>query len=277
MYICYVDESGHVGTKYSADQPAEVVCGVLTDLTKLTKTQREHLAKLDEFGVPQLKAKDAYRGRKDWASTPAPNRDAVFQQVISWAAERACKFVISPIDTRKFYDRKSDGCVNANRFEYPWEAGVFNVLLAIQVHQRAKRKNKGRTLVICDEQAEHSDRLLNLLEADLSFTDAYVGHNPKTSKGPRLDQVIDVPLFARSHQAVLIQVADWAAYVLQSHLFLAVFGAKEKYSGEAAKLAGWAGQILGSSISAGATCPKVKNDPLCSFYRSEIRPFGWAR
>jgi hypothetical protein len=55
MYICYVDESGHAGTKYSSAQPVEVVCGVLTDLSKLSKTQREHVRRLDELGVPELK------------------------------------------------------------------------------------------------------------------------------------------------------------------------------------------------------------------------------
>jgi len=41
MYVCYVDESGHNGKKYNPKQPVEVLCGVLTDVTKLFKTQRE--------------------------------------------------------------------------------------------------------------------------------------------------------------------------------------------------------------------------------------------
>ena len=275
MYICYVDESGHAGTKYLAEQPVEVLCGVLTDLTKLTKTQREHLSKLDTLGVPELKAKDAYRGRKDWSSIPPASRDAVFEEVLSWAVERRCKFVVSPIDAGRFHQRKANGCPIASRLEYPWEAGVFNILLGIQAHHRSKAKNKGRTLVICDELPEHSDRLLNLLEDDLSFTDGYLGYDAKKTKTARLDQIIDVPLFARSHQAVLIQIADWAAYVLQSHLVLSSYAGQEKYPGEGAKLARWAHQIMGATIPPKATCPK-KKDALCSFFRSDVRPQGWA-
>jgi len=274
LYICYVDESGHAGTEYLAEQPVEVLCGVLTNLTKLTKTQREHLAKLDALQVPELKAKDAYRGRKDWAGVPPASRDAVFDEVLGWAVERSCKFIISPIDAKLFYERKTNGCPLAARFQYPWEAGVFNILLGIQAHQRAKPNNKGRTLVICDELSQHSDRLLDLFEGDLSFTDGYLGYKPKKTMTPRLDQIIDVPHFARSHQAVLIQIADWAAYVLQAHLVLSSYGGEEKYAGEAAKLGGWAQKIVSAAISRRATCPKGK-DPLSSFFNSEVRPQGW--
>ena len=41
MYVCYIDESGHCGKKYNPDQPVEVLCGVVTDVSKLFKTQRE--------------------------------------------------------------------------------------------------------------------------------------------------------------------------------------------------------------------------------------------
>jgi len=38
MYVCYVDESGHTGEKFDPNQPVEVLCGVVTDVTKLFKT-----------------------------------------------------------------------------------------------------------------------------------------------------------------------------------------------------------------------------------------------
>lgn len=65
MYICYVDESGHCGVKEAPAQPVEVLCGVITDLAKLTKTQREHSELLTDLGIAEMKASDAYRGRKE--------------------------------------------------------------------------------------------------------------------------------------------------------------------------------------------------------------------
>lgn len=107
MYICYVDESGHVGEKADPNEPVEVVCGVVSDLTKLTKSQREHRRRLDELEVPELKASDTYRGRRDWARVKAERRDEVYGQVLQWATERHCKFVVAPIDCSKFFARKN--------------------------------------------------------------------------------------------------------------------------------------------------------------------------
>ena len=47
MYLCYLDESGHCGKKYNPIQPVEVMCGIVTDATKLFKTQRQHQQIID--------------------------------------------------------------------------------------------------------------------------------------------------------------------------------------------------------------------------------------
>lgn len=47
MKICYVDENGHCGEVFDPRQPVEVLCGVITDLSKLFKTQKEHSDILD--------------------------------------------------------------------------------------------------------------------------------------------------------------------------------------------------------------------------------------
>jgi hypothetical protein len=166
----------------------------------------------------------------------------VFAQILAWAKERSCKFLISPIDAQSFYSQKASRNPEALRFEFPWEAAAFNVVLAIHRHQKAKKNNKGRTLVICDELVDHSDRLLRLFAADLSFTDTFTGYKPKKKapSPPRLDQIIDVPHFSRSHMAVLIQIADYAAFITRAHLELEVYGVPEAYLGEAAKLKGCA-------------------------------------
>ena len=54
MKICYIDESGHCGEKYNPKQPIEVLCGVITDISKLFKTQTEHrdiLELLNDSGI----------------------------------------------------------------------------------------------------------------------------------------------------------------------------------------------------------------------------------
>lgn len=66
MKICYLDESGHCGTKYNEKQPVETVVGVVSDMSKIFKTQKEHneiIEILTAGGIEstELKAIEIYR------------------------------------------------------------------------------------------------------------------------------------------------------------------------------------------------------------------------
>jgi hypothetical protein len=278
MYICYVDESGHCGVKEDPAQPVEVLCGVITDLTKLTKTQREHSELLTDLGIAEMKASDAYRGRKEWSAVPPAERDGLFDTVMAWADERKAKFIVCPVDSQKFFSRKASGCAICQRLQYPYEAGALNVLLAVQRLQQGKKSNKGRTLVVFDEQKDHDQRLLQLIAGDLSFTDGFTDYRPRPrakQQARRLDQIIDVPFFSKSHLATMIQVADWAAFVVNQHLQLSVYGRAEKYVGEREKLERWYRGIEANAVPSAATAP-TGSDVLRRYYRADIRPNKWA-
>lgn len=282
MYVCYVDECGHCGKSYNPVQPVEVLCGVVSDATKLFKTQRE-LAVIVKFlnrrGIPltELKASDAYRGRNHWSGVEPRVRDKIFEFMLKWAKERACKFIVCPVDTKVFFERKAAGCAFSTMLCHPYEVGALNVVLALQRHQNGKKNNKGKTLVIFDEQHGHDINVLRVLENDLSFTDGYTEYTPKPKKKnqkPRLDEIIDVPHFSKSHLAVLIQLADWAAFIVYTYLLLKVYRHPEKYHGELAKIEKWYSQIGDSLVSHTAIDPPGKND-LCVYYKS-LRPAGWS-
>lgn len=278
MYICYVDESGHCGEKRNPKQPVEVLCGVVCDLTKLAKTQREHHGLLRELQVDELKASDAYRGRKDWSGVAPQERDRLFDHLAGWAEERKCKLLVSPIDADRFFTRKENGCSLCNALGSPWEAGALHILLGLQRHQQGRSKNKGKTIVIFDEQRKHDERLLAILESDIAFTDAYTGFKPRPKrKHPpqRLDQIVDVPHFSKSHLAAVIQVADWAAFVVGKMLNMRAYGVPEAYAGERTKLEGWYRALESMSVSHTAMQRRSK-DPLSTLYRDEICPPGWS-
>lgn len=114
MYVCYVDESGHCGKKYDTAQPVETICGVITDVSKLFKTQRQHsqlIAILQKYNidVAELKASHAYGGRKEWRNVDAKVRDSLFELMFDWFQNRYCKFSVCPIDSRRFFDEKKQG------------------------------------------------------------------------------------------------------------------------------------------------------------------------
>lgn len=282
MYICYVDESGHNGQRFNPRQPVEVVCGVLTDVTKLFKTQKE-LALIMRFlhkkGIPlsELKASDAYRGRNHWAGVTPKLRDKIFEMVIHWAEERSCKFIACPIDTQRFFEQKAAGCITSNQLGYPYEAGALNVILAIERLHKSKRNNKGKTFIIFDEQHGHDNNLLKILEGDLSFTDEYTTYTirPRARyQEPRLSQIVDVPHFSKSHLSVLIQIADWIAFIVNTYLLLTVYACPEKYPGELAKIETWYRRIGGSLVAHTAIDPTGRTG-LPAYYRS-MRPADWS-
>lgn len=277
MYICYVDESGHCGTKLNPEQPVEVLCGVITDLTKLPKSQREHSALLHDLKIPEMKASDAYRGRKDWKGVPPEERNQLFDTVMQWADERKAKFIVSPIDSAKFFELKQGGCSITGRLQYPWEAGALNVLLGLQRHHQSKKSNKGMTVVVFDEQKDHDERFLRLLEDDLSFTDGFTDFKPKPKakqQPRRFDQIIDVPHFSKSHLAIMIQIADWAAFIVNQRLRFKVYGCSESYPGEAANIEKWYRGIEKNSV--GSCTEPTGADPLRRYYRTQVRPDQWS-
>ncbi len=281
MYLCYLDESGHCGTKFNPAQPVEVMCRIVTDATKLFKTQRQHHQIIDilnknGISIKELKAAHAYRGRKNWSKVSPKVRDNIFKTIIKWAEARSCKFIICPIDSRKFCDDKNNGCKFCNLLLNPYEAGALNAILAVQHIQKSKKKNKGKTQIIFDEQKGHDENLLRLFEQDLSFTDGYTGYlsKPRSKNQPqRLDQIIDVPHFSKSHLSVLIQLADWVAFVVNCYLLLTAYEYDEKYDGELDKISSWYGRIGESLVTHTAIDPPGKDD-LCRYFRN-IRPNGW--
>lgn len=281
MYLCYVDESGHNGKKFNPSQPVQVLCGALIDATKIHKTQRELnliLHFLHKKGIPlsELKASDAYRGRKHWGAVKPAARQKLFELVLDWAHARSCKYIVCPIDTRKFFDKRAGGCPMSARLGYPYEAGALNVLMAIQRHQAGKRNNKGKTIVTFDEQHGHDENLIRILEGDLSFTDAYTRYviRPRVrSPERRFNQIVDVPHFSKSHLSMLIQIADWAAFIVAQYLHLATYGFPEKYPGELMVLKAWYEMVGRDAIT--HTCVEPPgSDPTCTYYR-ELRPNGW--
>lgn len=282
MYACYVDESGHCGAAYDKKQPVEVVCGVMTDVTKLFKTQRQHariLSELNRLGIPvsELKASEAYAGRKAWRNVDHRDRDAFFQGMFSWFEDRCCKCIACPVDSKTFFDMRSDGSSIAAAFGQPYVAGAMNVVLAIQRLHRSRKNNKGKTFVIFDEQREADQVLMGILQGDLTFTDDYTGYKPRPRAKvppPRFDQIVDVPYYSKSHLAVLIQLADFAAYVVSRHLQITIYNDAERYTGEAKKIKAWYTKVGSCCVTHTAVDPKPKGD-LTSFF-SAVRPDGWS-
>lgn len=283
MYACYIDESGHCGHKYNPDQPVEVLVGVMNNLgAKLPKTQREFLQLVQgltrrDISVGELKASQAYRGQKAWFGVGDEQRMKLFEEILNWAAERSCKYFVAPIDSNRFFERKAAGCEIANRLQAPYIAGAMNIVLAVERCQSGTNNNKGKTWVVFDEQKNLDEDLKRILLSDLSWTDPYTGYTFSKRKAynpPRLDEIFDIPYFSPSHGSVMIQVADWVAFVVNKYLLLTVYGFQEKFEGELEQITRWY-EIIGKCVVKHTAIEPPVKDGVVRFFR-EVRPAGWS-
>lgn len=285
MYFCYVDESGHCGTKYDPNQPVEVLVGVISDATKVHKTNREHsnylkvLLKDHGIDVSEIKSSQIFRGRKEWSTVSPEIRKQVFKDLLKWVKARSCKLIVCPIHSEKFFNLKCDGHDYAGKFQYPYEAGAMNVLLSLQRLKYGLRGNKGKTVVIFDEEGEHDKRLIKLISEDLDYTDMFTQIKlPKSKKKQksieRFCQIVDIPFFSKSEHSQLIQIADLVAFVVSRYIQLKSFNIQPAFDEELAVIEEFYLGVKDSLIPASYINPPVKGDPLALFYQ-EIRPTGW--
>lgn len=281
MYICYIDESGHCGRKYNSKQPVEVLCGVITDLTKLFKTQKEQeewLKILNKNNIPasELKSADIYAGRGAWKNVDAEIRFQVIEKILDWMSKRSCKVFACPIDADKFFQKKKNGYEISKRLCYPYEAGAIKMLAAIQRGQRKKKRNKGKTIVVFDEQKKHDKNIFQIMEGDLSFLDDYTEYviKPRAkTQAKRLDQIVDVPHFSKSHLSIMIQTADVVAYIVTRHVLLNSYGRPEKFKGETKQIGGWFDQIKKMMIESAHLSPPGQGVSI-EYYR-KLEPEDW--
>ena len=285
MYFCYVDESGHCGTKFDHNQPVEVLVGVVSDATKIHKTNREHSNYLKELlqnhgiEISELKSAQIFRGRKEWSSVSPEVRKQVFRDLLKWVNNRSCKLIVCPIDSAKFFELKKQGHELANKLIFPYETGALNVLLSLQRMKYGSLKNKGKTVVIFDEEGEHDKRLIKLLSDDLSYTDVFTQieipkSNKKQNELERFCQIIDIPFFSKSEHSQLIQIADLVAYVVSRYIQLKSFEVTPAFEDEFEVIEEFYLGVKDSLIPASHINPPIKGDSLVQFYQ-DIRPQGW--
>lgn len=286
MYFCYIDESGHCGMKYDTNQPVEVLVGVVSDASKVHKTTREHknylrwLLREHGVNVPEIKASHLFRGKKEWYTINADTRKEILGKLLSWIKGRNCKLIVCPIDSKKFFELKESSHPIAQKLKYPYEAGGLNILLGLQRYKYGTKNNKGKTVVIFDEQKEHDKNLISLVSGDLSFTDNFTGFKiSKSRKGAtteeRFCQIIDIPFFSKSEHSELIQIADIVAFVVARYIQLKSFSLRESFPGEKSFIEHLYKSIASMLIPSKHINPSVKDDALCQFY-AQIRPPGWS-
>ncbi len=272
MYIGYVDESGYVGRTRNPDQPLQAMACILPNAYNLYRTTDEfalNLQTLRDNNIPlaELKAEQIYRGRGAWERVDGDMRHGIFSRYFDWLVNRKHKIILSLVDNNRFFDLKDSGDQIADRLGSPYVAGALQIALAIQRHNQGQKKNKGKTILIFDEQSEFEDTIEDLIAQPPEFTDVFYGYSSKDKI--KLNQIIDTAYFVKSHYSYVIQTADTVAFVSRLYLQLRDDSMQESYSGELNRIEGWFNMIRGRLIPSAHVYPKG-SDGIFEFYRSVV-------
>ena len=234
------------------------MAGVFPNLYNFHKSDAECKEILDiikaKISLSEIKARDIYRGNGVWRQVSPEIRDKVIEFYLQWLIDRNHKVIISAIDNKKFFDikKKSEFKIIADKIKYPYLLGGLHIALVIQKENRKKDSNKGKTLLIFDQEDEFENDLTELIFQPPDFIDEFVDFDAKKEKS-RLNQIIDTAFFVRSHHSAMAQVADVVSYLFRLNIELNDYGHSEKYKGETKKISKWINLISSQLI---VTYPK---------------------
>lgn len=242
MYLAYFDESGYSGDNFDPQKPFQVLAGIIMDCHRFHKTTgfMEYLVNVireRNIRFVEFKADDFYNGRGVWQELipDGTKRHELFWKFLAAFKKRKHQVFLSVIDQKKFFE-----CIKAEEFKEigsvltcPYLAAAFHAGLAIQnIHQSKKRK-KGLTILIFDEQVGYQDRLQKIYSDPPKWASEFY---KKGKEDNPFTQILDPPYFGKSHLVYPIQIADMYAFVCRKYVELKFGGFSEKYEGEKKKI-----------------------------------------
>ena len=269
MYLCYADESGYTGSKHDPQQPVQVMAAIFPNVYNFHRSDSEFRDVFEiikkYIPIAELKCEQIYRGRGSWRDVAPEVRDEVIEFYLNWISSRNHKFIVTAIDNGAYFDLRNqfpdDPFIQA--LPYPYLLAGLHTALVVQKLNRTKPKNKGKTLLVFDEQHEFADALTNLIFDPPNLIDDFVTFDEK-KENCRLCQIIDTAFFVKSHQSSMAQVVDIVAYLVRLDLELRAYGVDEAYAGERDKIGGWISQIDDKFLPFNKVYPR-KNKPFVKF------------
>jgi len=265
MFISYADESGYCGRKYNPKQPVQVFAAVVSNAYSIHKTRKEFSYNLKflrkhKIHIRELKASEIYRGRGGWKRISAKTRHGIFERYFKWLRGRNHKIIISIIDQKPFFSTNND---ISKILKVPYVAGAVHIALAIQRLHNNKKKNKGKTILIFDEQKKYQNNVSKIIAEPEAILLEYYKEGKRDDP---LGQIIDTAYFTSSHYSFLLQVADTAAFVYRRYYELVKYEFKESYDGEQKKIERWIKILNKLKVPKSIVYPQRPQQEICKFY-----------
>lgn len=232
--------------------------GIVVDAVRMSRTKREwddlltQCSGLVGKSVTEIHAKDIYRGNSPWNNVPATQRTEIIERILDWFDARKHHITFSSID-RAAFDARKGSCEICDSLGTVWNAASFHVMLSIQKKYKSFKNNKGNTVFVFDK-GKGGKAFYDLIISPPHWSDDYYGKGPKQD---RLDQIVDVPFFADSSHAGLIQIADLVGYFLRLYADFHDYGVEPQYTGEIDRINSWVEMIKKSLLLTSVRYPKT--------------------
>ena len=257
MKFCYIDESG------TGREPFGVMVGIIVDASRMHVTKSDWdallkvLSRLTRRSIPEIHTCDFYRGNSIWRGLSGELRSRVTTEVFQWLNERKHHIICTAVDKGHYNEKLSAGSMKSG-IDSVWKCLGLHLVLGIQKASQSEKNNKGNTVLIFDKNDCEGHQFSVLIDNPPAWTDEYYGRDPNSN---RLDQIIDVPFYADSRHASLIQIADFSAFFIRRYIELTSGVTPPLYRGEERKISEWIELLCQRHINHCATYPaRGRND-----------------
>jgi len=245
--------------------------GIFANLYHFHKSDNEFKKVFDiikeNIPIKEIKGSEIYRGRGSWAKKKiSPDiRDEVIEYYLKWLSSRNHKVITTAIDNVQFFNSKTNGNYKDyfSHLQYPWLLSALHIAMVVQKLNKNLKSNKGKTLLVFDEEDTFEDELQELIFNPPEFIDEFVAYDKRQEKY-RLNQIIDSAYFVKSHHSSLAQIADIVAFLYKTYLELHYYGVREAYAGEKEKISKWIKSIQDKFVPYNKIYPK-KNSSFIRF------------
>lgn len=267
MKFCYADESGH-------HAEVVVVAGVVVDAIRMRRTKAEWndilsgFVKRYERPMPEFKARELHRGKGFWHALDGPARKAIVGEILDWMQSRKHRVTFGAVSRQRLAAQRDKHAVGGLTSVTEWSIAAMHLMLSVQKFHKNTKNNKGNTVFIFDNVQEGRELQRVILDPPPE-TDGFYGRTPREE---RLNQIVDVPYFADSQHAGLIQVSDLCAYIIRLYEELMERRMEEHFGGEKAQLREWMAMMRPILMPDSVRWPQYSKDPCVRFLRSIAPP-----
>jgi hypothetical protein len=252
MKLAYVDESGDSG-----QSDVFVMAGLLVDAYRLKNYTVKFDATIKEFltkhpGAPkELKTKALLNGTGGWNKVDPEDRKKFVSDLCDLATD--CSRVYALAFSFANFGGAIEGGHGHPFGKSYWLGAALFIASLIQQKMQEEERNKGLTVLICDDNKHEMSNLSDSLHEALPWFDPIYQKGLKKKGRPtlwrevpaeeRLDHIVNTAFAIKSHHSSFIQVADAVCYAFRRHIELEKDkegwdGEKEYFSGLVQKLEG---------------------------------------